>query len=482
MRITRYLGGPMATTPTADRRRKTGAALAGGTALLVLLGLLFAVPGPAPARASSAGAAVGSVEPEPLVPALLDAVGVRGYWTAQRRERALPLDLDALGAPIEASGGDGDTVRARAGLVAPRSTGKLFFTTPDGDAVCSASAVNTAGRDVIITAAHCAHGGAPKPCGLLGLDTCPGEYFTNFLFVPRYANGTGPDGEWVGVRAVTHQQWIDREDLAFDQALIQVAPNAGRRLVDVVGGNGLAWNHPARQDSVRVWGWPAQFPYDGETVERCTGSTSSFDGTADAQIECPLTGGASGGPWFLSMLNSDVGFIWAVTSRRTVVGTPYLIARPLTRAITTLVAAIRAGRPVPATNAGFAEQPAAVTHPAAARTSSRVRLGLRAIPTRVGRGQLLQLQVRTARPGVKVRVAVRYRRDGRWRRVAVFRTGGNGVAVLRHQSVRPGKRWYRARTNTRTTDPVRMRVARCPLPLDRSAGVVEATDCSDPLA
>jgi V8-like Glu-specific endopeptidase len=314
-----------------------------------------------------------------------------------------PLGLDAVGnllAPRPAATG---RTASRPGVVVPRSAGKLFFTTPQGDAVCSAAAVHTPQRDVIITAAHCAHTG---PGGLLR----PSRYFTNFLFVPRYTDGSAPDGRWVGVRAVTHRQWIEDENLAFDQALIEVAPRAGRNLVDVVGGNGLAWNYPARQAEVRVWGWPAEAPYNGETAQRCFGPTASFSGTRDAQIACPMTGGASGGPWFLSMINPNVGFIWAVTSRRTITGPKLLIARPLTSSITTLLsAAARASSP-------------AVVRPASSRIAARPRIVLRAIPSTVGRGQLLRLRVRTT-PGTRV----------------VFRVPARSVGPHRGHAHQPGR-------------------------------------------
>ncbi|THJ00970.1 hypothetical protein E7Z54_11405, partial [Nocardioides sp.] len=316
--------------------RRLGAVLL-GCALVV--GLLLVAPAngrPTPDRPALAAPTVATVASPADVDDVLD------YWTPARKAGAEPMVLDADGNRVAARAAAAGHATARTTATVPRSAGKLFFTTPQGDAVCSAAAVNTAQRDVIITAAHCAHTGP-------GFLLTPPSYYTNFLFVPRYSNGSAPDGQWVGIRAITHRQWIEDEDLAYDQALIEVAPRGGAKLVDVVGGNGLAWNYPARESDVSVWGWPAEAPYTGETAHRCTGSTSSFSGTADAKIACPMTGGASGGPWFLSMIGPHVGFIWAVTSRRTVTGEKYLIARPLTSAIQTLLAAAaRASGPVAA--------------------------------------------------------------------------------------------------------------------------------------
>lgn len=426
-----------------------------GCALMV--GLLLVAPAngrPTPdRRAATPGVAT--------VASSADVGDVLDYWTPARMARAKPLGLDVDGNRLAPRPRATGRTTARATVAVPRSAGKLFFTTPQGDAVCSAAAVNTAQRDVIITAAHCAHTGP-------GFLLTPASYYTNFLFVPRYNNGSAPDGAWVGVRAITHRQWIEDEDLAYDQALIEVAPRGGANLVDVVGGNGLAWNYPARQSDVRVWGWPAEAPYNGETAHRCAGSTSSFAGTADAKIACPMTGGASGGPWFLSMTGAHVGFIWAVTSRRTVTGEKYLIARPLTSAIQTLLAAAaRTSGPV-------------ATRPASARAAQRPRVALRAIPARVGSGQLLRLRVRTTR-GTRVVLRVRTSRSAPWTRSRVGRTNSDGLVEFRLRPAKPERRWYRAYTARAASDPVRVSVHRCPLPYDRSAAVVDAIRCTRPV-
>lgn len=423
------------------------------------MGLIMVTPAPGQARASSPADTL--VPVNEAVAQVLDTDGVEDYWTADRMENAVPLGLDELGDLITDPRPTAPRVAARAALTAPRSVGKLFFVDGTSNFVCSAAAVNTAEKNVIITAAHCAHSGKPKSCGLL--QTCPGKYFTNFLFVPRYANGNAPDGRWVGTRAITHRRWIDAEDLAYDQALIEVAPRSGRNLVRVVGGNGLAWNYPTRQNDVRVWGWPAEAPYDGETVQRCTGNTSSFNGSGDAKIPCPLNGGASGGPWFISMVNSDVGFIWAVTSRRTTSGTPYLLADPLDSSIKTLLANARANRVVARTTA----QPA-----------SRASITLRAVPQHVGRGQATRLRSRTS-ASTRVVLGVRFSQRGSWHRVDVKRTGRDGIVEFRDRPSRVGLRWYRVRTAS-ASKIVRVRVHPCPLPVERTAAVVDATACTAP--
>lgn len=437
---------------------------------VLALGFLLATP--AEGRVRGEGRQV----PVALAPAAmtqsLDPTGVEAYWTADRMQKAQPLGLDEVGDLIKPRAAAPRSTSRATALTSPRSVGKLFFTTPEGNAVCSAAAVNSAAKNLIITAAHCAHSGMPKPCGLLR--TCPGQYYTNFLFVPRYANGTAPDGKWVGTRAFTHSQWVSDEDLAFDQALIQVAPRAGWNLVNVVGGNGVAWNYPLREDRVGVWGWPAESPYDGQTVRKCAGSTTVFSG-GDAKIPCPLTGGASGGPWFISMTNANVGYIWAVTSRRTTSGTPYLIADPFGNEIKTLFSSARTNTPA---RAVAAPTPAPV--PASRVTTRAALIPLVATPTLVQRGQLVRLRARTS-ARTRTYLSVKYSASGAWHRIGSKVTDRYGVVVYGVRPSRVGVQWFRVRTATRKSGAVGVRVVACPLPLDRSLAVVSATGCTQPV-
>ncbi|MCX6401411.1 MAG: hypothetical protein NTX33_15955 [Propionibacteriales bacterium] len=425
---------------------------------VLAIGLVLVTPAEGRVRTDARAAVVPATG---AVARVLDATGVEDYWTEDRMDSAVPLGLDENGEVITSPQPAAPRSSPRAAaLTAPRSVGRLFFTNARKDYACSAAAVNTAEKNVIITAAHCVHG-KPDPCPLL--QPCVAAYFTNFLFVPRFANGSAPDGRWVGTRAITHQQWIANEDTEFDQALIEVAPRNGRNLVRVVGGNGLAWNYPVRQEDIRVWGWPAQAPYDGETVRRCTGNTSAFDGSGDAKIACPMTGGASGGPWFISMVNSDVGHIWAVTSRRTLDGPANVIAHPLGNSIRTLLDNARANRAVARTTT---------------RALSRARITLRAVPQHVGRGQLLRLRSRTS-ANTRVVLEVRFTSGGVWHRVTVRRTGSDGIVEIKQRPARVGLRWYRVRTAT-ALETVRVRVHPCPLPAERTAAVLDATACTQP--
>ncbi|MEU0571647.1 peptidase, partial [Nonomuraea sp. NPDC005983] len=165
-----------------------------------------------------------------------------------------------------------------------RTTGRVFFTHQGRTASCSGSAVTSANKSVVITAGHC-----------VKLD---GAFHSNWVFVPGYNAGNRPFGTWVATRLLTTQQWNAGEDVNFDVAAAVVAPLGGRTLVDVVGGQGLAFNQ-ARRQQMHAFGFPAAAPFDGSRLIFCSGRV--FDDramTRDQGMTCGMTGGSSGGPWF----------------------------------------------------------------------------------------------------------------------------------------------------------------------------------------
>jgi V8-like Glu-specific endopeptidase len=165
-----------------------------------------------------------------------------------------------------------------------KTTGRVFFTYQGRNASCSGSAVTSANKSVVLTAGHCVKLG--------------GAFHTNWVFVPGYDNGARPFGTWAAVKLLTTPQWNASEDTNFDVAAAVVAPLQGRTLVDVVGGQGVAFNQPRRQQ-MYAFGYPAAAPYDGSKLIYCSGR--AFDDallSKDLGLTCNMTGGSSGGPWF----------------------------------------------------------------------------------------------------------------------------------------------------------------------------------------
>src|SRR2546422_837644 len=65
-----------------------------------------------------------------------------------------------------------------------KRVGALFSHDIKGDHFCTASAVDSPNRNLIITAAHCVHSGEG------------GGYLSDLVFVPGYRNGNAPYGIW----------------------------------------------------------------------------------------------------------------------------------------------------------------------------------------------------------------------------------------------------------------------------------------------
>ncbi|WGX94360.1 serine protease [Nocardioides sp. L-11A] len=437
-------------------------------AAALVAGLATGLPAATPAAGADSTPPTPPTPPAPVVQPLAPG-GVRAFWTAKRMREAVPLDLDPAGTPLAAPAAPAAPAAAgrRAADPSPRSTGKLFFSQGASTYVCSAAAINTPERNLVVTAGHCVNSGGVS--GFLG--SCrAGSYFTNFLFVPGYDHRAAPYGSWVGTHAVTHSEWIQQCDaFARDQAMIAVAPLNGRNLVDVVGGNGLAWNYPAREDGVRIVGWPAEAPYDGQSRHECTGPSTPLPQSSDAQLSCPMNQGSSGGPWFLRMASADTGFIWAVTSRL-IEGRSVLLATPFDASIEALLAAARtAGGPV-----------AARLLDGRPKKGRKQRVRLAATASTVGFGESYQLVASTRRVR-KVVLQVRTAPAGPWQRIATLRTRGGGAVVT--EAGPPGTRWYRVKVKKRRkhSKPVAVTVLPCPLPLDRAPAVVAGTRCTSPV-
>jgi V8-like Glu-specific endopeptidase len=179
----------------------------------------------------------------------------------------------------------------------PLSTvGKLFFTNDAGQAiVCSGTAVRSLNRSVVDTAGHCLYWG--------------GSWVQNLIFCPLYDNGNTPYGCWAARDLEAPSQWIDSTpdgyhyNYYYDLGMVIVSPSSQGILTDIVGGAGWAYNQPANQ-SFYAYGYPAAHPFDGQTRQSCEdslGKTWQEEGGTVVSIPCNMTGGSSGGPWFIKV-------------------------------------------------------------------------------------------------------------------------------------------------------------------------------------
>ncbi|WP_432143269.1 trypsin-like serine peptidase [Streptomyces sp. bgisy084] len=268
----------MSETSTSLMRRLRGRAMGlavAGTALVLV------APGPATAVAG----------PAPAAPA--DPVSVLTY-TAKERQEALaywtPARIKAVGKSVDL-GPTGPKAKPWRGT-ALKTVGRLFFVNANGaDTWCTATAVKSANRSAVMTAAHCVRRGSS-----------PANTHIAMVFVPAYSKGKMPYGAFAVRTAVTPRNWENdsTDDLS---TLVVDADRSGRKLTDVVGGQDIAFNRPVG-GTISAFGYSATRPQLGEELLHCVGTAKKKDGVQ--AIPCDMTGGSSGGPW-LADFNATTG-------------------------------------------------------------------------------------------------------------------------------------------------------------------------------
>ena len=172
--------------------------------------------------------------------------------------------------------------------------GKLFFVLGGNLFQCSASVI---GRSTVATAGHCVSDGG-------------GTFATSLLFCPSYYNGAGgvhpARGCWAGVAVTTSGAWHFTGDPDYDYACFVTATTGtivADKIGNVTGWSGRAANWPSEQPEI-TFGYPAGAPFPGNVIQQ-TASTEwyNWEATAGGQVSkvigSDLTGGASGGGWFL---------------------------------------------------------------------------------------------------------------------------------------------------------------------------------------
>jgi V8-like Glu-specific endopeptidase len=279
-------------------------ALVGVTALLTA-GALATPAGAAPKPGGSTGTSSVSAGAQQQA---------RDFWTSERMREATPLDLVSVNGHYD---GGSAPLKGTATTVAPTSpaakvgkavsdigllafpnsggqwtgggsvvstAGRVFFSYQGRTASCSGNAVTSANKSTVITAGHCVK--------------LEGAWHTNWVFVPGYHDGQAPYGRWTASKTLSTPQWTASEDINYDVGAAVVAPLDGKLLTDVVGGQGLAFN-TGYNLRMYAFGFPAAAPYDGEKFIYCSGTTDrDFLLSNDHGMNCNMTGGSSGGPWF----------------------------------------------------------------------------------------------------------------------------------------------------------------------------------------
>ncbi|TFC82434.1 hypothetical protein E3T28_06695 [Cryobacterium sinapicolor] len=224
------------------------------------------------------------------------------YWTAERMMAATPGDVlvgdnvTSVGrSEVEVGQEKKVTKQSRNPKVTPTATqqtpvdhiGKVFFTLGGSDYVCSGNAISAANESTVATAGHCVNEG-------------PGAFASRLVFVPAYENGTAPFGQWNATELYAPTQWTSGGDITYDTGFAIVSSPTDASLSDTVGASGVAFND-GRGLTYAAFGYPAAAPFTGNTLQSCSG-TATDDPYAQSEsqgIPCDMTGGSSGGPWFI---------------------------------------------------------------------------------------------------------------------------------------------------------------------------------------
>jgi hypothetical protein len=228
------------------------------------------------------------------------------YWTADRMRAAIPGDVlakkaldrqKANKADVQEQGakeaetkiqGSSPQQKANASETPVSHIGKVFFTLGGANYVCSANSVASTNRNTVSTAGHCLNEG-------------PGAFATRFTFVPAYLNGAAPYGKWTAKALYAPTQWSSSGSMQYDTGFAVMAQLNGQNLADVVGASGVQFN-AARGLGYKAFGYPAASPFNGESLKSCSGTATNdpYNPQFNSQgIPCNMTGGSSGGPWFI---------------------------------------------------------------------------------------------------------------------------------------------------------------------------------------
>lgn len=169
-----------------------------------------------------------------------------------------------------------------------RTIGKLFFSKPDGNYVCSASIIN---RRIVITAGHCTYDRETK------------SLYSRFLFVPAYRGHVAdvdPFCSWSVGRVIVPGQWANSsgypatDDFSLLQIQDRACNGATRRIGAYLGWLGWA-TYRLNGNNITQLGYPGNL----DAGRRMQISQSNVYRRAKfaGEIGSAQGGGTSGGPW-----------------------------------------------------------------------------------------------------------------------------------------------------------------------------------------
>jgi len=224
-----------------------------------------------------------------------EAARTARYWTPARMRAAQPLDAPR-GYRLAAGASFAQIAEPS---VPPFSfNGRLFLRQGKKRGYCSATAIDTPSRRLVLTAGHCINSGPQLPNGRV-------VWSSLLEFVPAYSGETAPFGVFVAHRKHVYAlpQWVRFGNPAFDVGAIVVGANAeGVNVADAVGGGAAIATDISRRQEFQTFGYPGHIrwmqgcdsPYVGDDF-----LTYRIPGPPTIAIRCHWVPGASGGGWLI---------------------------------------------------------------------------------------------------------------------------------------------------------------------------------------
>ncbi len=221
-----------------------------------------------------------------------EAARIAGHWTPARMWATPPLDAPP-GASLTATASFAPVAEP---TTPPQTVnGRLFVYRGGKRGYCSATAINSANRRLVLTAGHCVNSGPRE-----------GSVWSRYLeFVPAYTAGTSPFGAFVARRdmAFAPRQWVQFGNPNFDVGAIITEPNAeGVAVADAVGGGAAIATDLTRRQTFESFGYPKR----GRSMQGCESPyvgddhlTYRLPGPPTIAIRCHWAPGASGGGWLI---------------------------------------------------------------------------------------------------------------------------------------------------------------------------------------
>jgi V8-like Glu-specific endopeptidase len=268
---------------------------------LVALPVLVSFPAHAAATARTrVDIAPGTVTPSASANA---AAAVARYWTPARMRDARPLDQISRSSRAGSTGWPSEAASASFASV-PDTTqppftavGRIFLKVGNYAGFCSGTAINSASRQLVLTAGHCLY------------SILPGHRIPTsaryFDFVPGYSGGQAPFGEFIGRKGFLPRPWLRSINENYDMAAVLTEPNAGgENVADAVGGGIPIATDRARDQEYQVLGYPGT---NRKRMQECDARFSGDDrltyplgGPPSLGVGCYMGEGASGGPWLIN--------------------------------------------------------------------------------------------------------------------------------------------------------------------------------------